>query len=46
MLLVPYMGAELTLVYLLFVLRHNGSLAVHEHPDGGVVTSLRLPAGS
>lgn len=46
MLLVPYMGAELTLVYLLFVLRHNGSLAVHEHPAGGVVTSLRLPAGS
>jgi hypothetical protein len=44
--LVPYMGAELTLVYLLFILRHNGTLAVHEHPDGGVVTSFRLPTGN
>ncbi|MFV0348963.1 MAG: PAS domain-containing protein, partial [Halodesulfovibrio sp.] len=44
--LVPYMGAELTLVYLLFILRHSGALAVQEHPDGGVVTTLRLPTGN
>ncbi|UZP68835.1 hypothetical protein N1030_07640 [Desulfovibrio mangrovi] len=41
--LVPYMGAELTLVYLLVALRHNGSLDVEPHAEGGVTTALHFP---